>query len=319
LGDGLRFASQQVPIGQGTRYSLQDRPGIMWKQALDRAFDQYKRLREEGCHRGTRLRGGFDRLNQTTGGLARGTLTVLGGRPGMGKTTFLLNLARKFMESEHPTGFITLESTVTDLAMHFLQHYSGVRPCRSEGSEATEDDLEALEMARSSLAELPFYPFYVGDLGHDIHGITELCSRAVSLHGVEVLMIDSLWPLTDPDRQLFRGGKRAGLILQRLKLFARQYNVAVVVASPLGTRAIKRDAKKRPSMADLPAPKTVSNSADDVLLLYRPYYYGIIEDEAGNPTENRTHLIVAKSKAGPPAEIFFRYHPERSELEEMEG
>ncbi len=284
-----------------------------WEAGLDQTLDLFKRSLEEGRIPSRRIAEGFSNLDQVTGGLEKGTLTVVGGRPATGKTTFLLNLARRVLQDGCGVGFVSLGQGVDQLARSMLQLYSGVSPDRAGDFKSTATRLEALENGWSLLKAQPFYPAYLEDIYTDIGRVLEVCRSAVTDRGVQVIMIDYLQLIGTSNDPTLRRDVQSRVVIKELKRFARQYGVAVVLASSLGRDADLRAGAKEPLMSDLVGSEIIEELADDVLLIYRPYYYGIIEDAHGRDTRNLTTLIVAKNKAGQGREVYFRFNPENLE------
>ena len=284
-----------------------------WNDGLDRALDQFKRSIEKGAASSDKIAEGFSNLDDLTGGLFKGTLTVVGGRPATGKTTFLLNLARRLMQNGASIGFVSLGQNLERLARGMLQLYSGGPAHRSKIIKSTANKLEALENSWSLLKAQPFYPFYLDDIYTDIGKVLEVCRSAVTDRGAQVIMIDYLQLIGTSNDPTLRRDVQSRVVIKELKRFARQYEVAVVVTSSLSREADLRAGAKEPLMSDLVGSDMIEELADDVLLIYRPYYYGIIEDTDGRDTRNFTSLIVAKNKAGQSRDVHFRFNSKNLE------
>ena len=284
-----------------------------WKLAIDHGLERFRRIHEQGFYEFDGIGAGFSNLDDVTGGLAKGTLTFVGGRPATGKTTFLLNLARRLMQNGGSVGFLSLGQSMENLAQRLLQLYSGVPAHRSENHEDIANSLGDLKEARQTLEDLPFYPVYLEDIYTDIGRVLEACRSAVTDRGVKVILIDYLQLIGTSNDPTLRRDVQSRVVIKELKRFARQYGVAVVVTSSLGREADLRGGAKEPLMCDLVASDMTEELADDVLLIYRPYYYGIIKDADGRDTRNLTTLIVAKNKAGKSRDVHFRFNPENLE------
>jgi replicative DNA helicase len=126
---------------------------------------------------------------------------------------------------------------------------------------------------------------------------------------VEALFIDYLqlinWDLEMPDSPK----SDPEHVITELKRFAHEYNIALIVTSGLTRGVDLRSGDKRPMLSDLSdmtRSDMIEELADNILLLHRPAYYGIIEDEHGNDLMNRTEVIIARSKDGFTGNIYFR-------------
>ncbi len=99
-------------------------------------------------------------------------------------------------------------------------------------------------------------------------------------------------------------------ISRSLKNIAKELNVPIICLSQLSRAVESRGGSKRPQLSDLRESGAIEQDADMVLLLYRPEYYGITEDEMGNPTNGLSEVIIAKHRNGSLSTINLHYHNE---------
>jgi replicative DNA helicase len=127
---------------------------------------------------------------------------------------------------------------------------------------------------------------------------------------VEIIFIDYL-QLIDRGLSVYSDCENAdsGYVITELTRFAREYNIPLVITSSLTRNVTLRSGDKRPIISDLAGSDFIEELADNIILLHRPAYYGIIEDENGNDLSNVTEVIIAKSKDGTPGEIYLRKKP----------
>ena len=96
-------------------------------------------------------------------------------------------------------------------------------------------------------------------------------------------------------------------ITKTLKVLAKELQIVVIASSQLSRDVEKRGSNKRPIMSDLRESGAIEQYADKILFLYRPEYYGLTEDEDGNPTSGLTEIIIAKNKSGPADTCYMKF------------
>jgi len=239
---------------------------------------------------------GFVDLDRLLGGLQPSDLCIVAGRPGMGKTSWLLSVAANVaIETGLTVAVFSLEMSAEQLAQRLLASKTGISAQDLRlGRIRNDRDLELLTRA---MGELAGAPLYIDDTpGISPFEVRAKVRRLVSERGVDLVIIDYL--------QLMQAGKRVenrvqeiGLISRSLKSLARELKVPVIAASQL-SRAVENRADRRPQLSDLRESGAIEQDADIVLFLYR-------DAEAGKETErsNITEVMVAKHRHGPTGQI----------------
>jgi len=254
---------------------------------------------------GEAISSGFSSLDQRTGGFRKGSLTIIGGRPNMGKRDFVLNLVRQMLSLNHVVGFVSIDLTSEQLARKLLQLYSGV----SASETPTKEQQKQLEKAKSTIRAQSFHHVDVKKVYPGVNELLEVCRSMAIEKQVEAVVIDYLqlisWDVELPDSPK----SDSEHIIAELKKFAHEYNIALIVTSGLTRGVDLRSGDKRPMLSDLSditRSDMIEELTDTILLLHRPAYYGIIEDEQGNNLMNTTEVIIARSKDGFTGNIYFR-------------
>ncbi len=269
---------------------------------LGDSFDRLDDLhRNKGGIRGipTGLRD-FDKL---IAGLQRSDLIIIAGRPSMGKTALMLNMALDIATKAKQGAvlYFSMEMSKEQLVDRLLAAEAGVDAWKLRTGEGlTDQDFERLSAGMGELAEAPIFI-------DDTSGITvsDLRTKARRLHHqhpLAAIMVDYL--------QLMSGGSRFASIANRvqeiseisrsLKILARELNVPVVAASQL-SRSVESRNPPIPQLADLRESGSIEQDADIVTFIYRPHYY----DDNADP--NVTELHIKKHRNGPTdnVKIFF--------------
>lgn len=237
---------------------------------------------------------GFSYLDKVlAGGLHRSDLILVGARPGMGKTSFALNMARNMAVKGKKVLFFSLEMSNEQLAQRIISTEARIVSGKLRTGEITDADWEKLGLALQNLinAELYF---------DDTASITvpEMKARVRRMKGVDCVVIDYL--------QLMAGTKRTenrvqeiSEITRSLKLMAKDLNIPVVTCSQL-SRNTAKTADHRPQLTDLRESGSIEQDADIVLMLHRDDYYNNTDEnsEPENVTANTAEILVAKNRHG---------------------
>ena len=236
---------------------------------------------------------GFSGIDACLGGLKDSDLIILAARPGMGKTSFALNIAQNVAKrSGKSVAIFNLEMSREQLAMRMLSSEALVDMSKIMMADLTDDEWE--KIARASLV-LGGSPIFIDDTADiNVGEIKAKCRRLGDDLGLVV--IDYL--------QLMNSGRRSDSRVQEvseisrsLKIMAKELNVPVVCLSQL-SRATEGRQDKRPMLSDLRESGAIEQDADVVMFLYREDYYNR-DDE---PT-NECLCTVAKNRHGEQRDI----------------
>jgi replicative DNA helicase len=233
---------------------------------------------------------GFPDLDDVLGGLRPGTLTVMGARPGIGKSLLCLQIAQHAASNGIPAHVVSLEMSATDLMERFWASEATIELTTLRERRLSADDWRRMQVAAERAAE---WPLRVTD--STSIGLTGIQSR-VAGHGCGLLVVDYLQLVRPMDARLPRQ-EQVAAISRGLKVLARQLQVAVLVASQVN-RGSEGRTDKRPTLADLRESGAIEADADAVVLLHDdPEDPGCIE------------LIVAKNRHGPKRSVNLAWSP----------
>ncbi|MEI6817472.1 MAG: DnaB-like helicase C-terminal domain-containing protein [Bacteroidota bacterium] len=240
------------------------------------------------------IRTGFANLDEIIGGFVPGELIVIGGRPGMGKTQFLVNLTMKISE-QVPVLYVNNELSEQALAFRFISLMADVDLSIVYNNELEKEDKErikSLDTIKHNNKVFIHHEYFI-----PIHYLQSICRKPIEENGVKVIVLDCL-QLMVSERGNEEREEAMGYVIREIKKLAREKEVCVVVTSQLSRNVDLRGGTKRPELYDLRDGGAIEEEADKVLLLYRPEYYNITYDENGEPNDGLTELIVAKNKNG---------------------
>jgi replicative DNA helicase len=237
---------------------------------------------------------GLTALDRIIRGLPMGELIILGARPAMGKTSFLITiLANSILGKNEPVAYFSMENSAQFIMLRLMGLIS--------------------ELSHSSIVSKPLQPFEIDMLVEktkilaeanitiedDCSTIEEIVSQTYFLvkeKGVKLIIVDYL-QLVKAKGKMHRE-QEVAKVCRELKALARKYNIAILVSSQLSRAVETRGGDKRPQLADLRESGSIEQDADKVLFLHRPEYYAITEDCEGNSTAGIAEIIVAKNRAG---------------------
>lgn len=239
---------------------------------------------------------GFEDYDNEITGLIKGELVIIGARPGMGKTQFVVNMCNNIALSGKSVAYISLELSNFLAANRFIGNLSKVSSQHLLKGDLNEQDESNVKAAVQKLDSLPVY--IIDQYNSSIFSIIENCHNLVREQKVEAIFIDYFQLMSAPFKRYNREAELA-FISRELKKLAKELNVAIIATSQLSRNVESRPGgSKRPMLSDLRESGAIEQDADKVIFLYRPEYYGIEVDENNEPTRNVMEVIVAKNKSG---------------------
>ncbi|WBV59539.1 replicative DNA helicase [Chryseobacterium camelliae] len=273
---------------------------------VKQAIDTIKALKDKEGISG--VPSGFRDVDKETGGWQNSDLIIIAARPAMGKTAFLLSMARNIAVGyKIPMALFSLEMASVQLITRMIA--SETRISSEKLRKGTLDD-EEWQRLFSNVSELENAPLYIDETPSlSIFDFRAKCRRLVMQHGVRLIMVDYLQLMTAGG-----GGKGTGnreqeisMISRSLKAIAKELNVPVIALSQL-SRSVETRPGKRPQLSDLRESGAIEQDADIVSFIFRPEYYKITvwdNDEEGQETstENQAELIIAKHRNGATADV----------------
>ncbi|MFM2284917.1 MAG: Replicative helicase [Bacteroidota bacterium] len=252
---------------------------------------------------------GFNKLDQFTAGWQKSDLVILAARPGMGKTAFVLSLARNAAVGyKKAIAVFSLEMSSVQLVMRLISGEAEL-----SGEKLKKGDLQQHEWHQldSKIRELTEAPLFIDDT--PALSIFELRAKARRLkanHDIQMIIIDYLQLMTAGGDNRGGGGNREQEISQisrSLKGIAKELEIPVIALSQLSRNVEQRGGSKVPQLSDLRESGAIEQDADMVMFIYRPEYYNITENEDGSPTNGLAEIHIAKHRNGALGVIPLKY------------
>lgn len=291
-----------------------DRAGFVWiKEVLYPVFEHIERLLESPTDI-PGLETGFRDLDRMTTGLHAGDLAIVAGRPAMGKTSWVLNVAQSVaIEHEVPVAVFSLEMSKEQLVQRFLCAEGRVNAQRLRRGKLANEEYQRLARA---VALLNTARIWIDDSA--TANVLEMKAKARRLKAeqdVGLVVVDYIQLMTGARRTDNRV-QEVGEISRGLKSLARELEVPVVALSQL-SRAPEQRPDRRPQLSDLRESGSIEQDADLVMFLYRQEYYHGPTDKDGNSLEGKAELIVAKQRNGPTGTVDLFFHKEYTRFDSM--
>jgi replicative DNA helicase len=240
------------------------------------------------------IRTEFKDFDDEYGGFNLGELIVIGGRPGMGKTQFIVNLAMN-MSPSTPTLVLSLDLAEHLIAQRFISFKTSISFSDLSSHNIDEVQKEALINATNSFKDNKLFINTCST--NSIFDIRTIIERHIKENDVKIIFVDYLQGVTTPFLKRNRE-QEVAFIIKELKRIAKEHNVCVIITSQLSRNVESRGGDKRPQLSDLRESGNIDESADKVIFLYRANYYGLTEDEYGNGTKGVLEVILAKNSNG---------------------
>lgn len=260
-------------------------------------------------------------IDRIIGRLKNSELTIIAGRPSMGKTALCLNIAQNLtVDHNIPVGFISLEMDKESMQKRILSPIADV-PVSSMNYKGMDDGRwTRLTLAGQKISSIPLY--IADPPSMTMFQIRSTARRLKLSHNIRLLIIDYL-QLIAPLNPRLSHYERASDTSRLLKALARELKIPVVAVSQLSREVDKRN-PPRPQLSDLRDSGSLEQDAADVLFVYRPGYYLKHAISTGDAkaieidARGDTKIIVAKQRNGPTGDADLYYHREVCRFETFE-
>ncbi len=234
---------------------------------------------------------GLADLDHLLGGLQKSDLLIIAGRPGMGKTGFMLSIMKNAaMRYKKHIAMFSLEMSSEQLVQRLIAQETGIDTQRLRTGRLNDDEIPLFTQAVEALSGTHIFL-------DDTPAITPMqirtkCRRLHMEYEIDLVLIDYL-QLMSSDMRTDNRVQEVSFISRNLKVLARELNVPVMAAAQL-SRAVEQRADKRPVLSDLRESGSLEQDADIVMFINRPDAM-----EKDSPKQNLAEIIVAKHRNGP--------------------
>lgn len=260
---------------------------------------------------------GFTALDRVTAGWQKSDLVILAARPGMGKTAFVLSMARNMaIEFNRPTAVFSLEMSATQLVTRLIASESEISADKLKKGNLTKDEWQTLHAKISQLAEAPLYIDDTPAL--TIFELRAKCRRLKQKHDIQAVVVDYLQLMSSGKDNNGNRVEEISIISRSLKSLAKELDIPIICLSQLSRQVEARTGHKRPILSDLRESGAIEQDADMVLFIYRPEYYKFDTFEDGTPSEGIGEIIIAKHRNGGLEDVRLRFVPHFAKFQDLE-
>lgn len=249
---------------------------------------------------------GFSGIDKMTAGWQRSDLIIIAARPAMGKTAFVVSMA-KMMAVDYgiPVALFNLEMSGVQLVKRLLSNVCEIEGEAIKSGRLSDDQWRSLY---HNLKQLDTAPLYINDTPSlSVFELRSKARRLVREYGVQMIIIDYLQLMNASGMGFGNREQEVSIISRSLKVLAKELNIPIVALSQLnrGVENRQGDANsKRPQLSDLRESGAIEQDADIVCFIHRPEYYGITEDpQTGASLIGLADFIIAKHRNGPVGDV----------------
>ena len=299
----IGFAEQEIfRVSEGNvKRSVQSASDIL-RKALAQIEEASKTA---GEYNG--VRSGFTDIDAVTLGWQPSDLIIIAARPSMGKTAFVLTMARNMaVELKTPVAFFSLEMSSVQLMNRLIVAETQLNPKDLRTGNLSPAQWTHLE---SQTVELGRSPLYIDDTpALSVYEFRSKARRLKTQYDIQLIIIDYLQLMTAATPET-RGNREqeVSLISRTLKAIAKELNVPIIALSQLSRNVENRGGSKRPQLSDLRESGAIEQDADVVAFIHRPEYYGLTTDENNMPTAGMAEIIIAKHRNGEVTDVPLRF------------
>jgi len=246
-------------------------------------------------------------LDMQTAGWQKSDLVIIAARPGMGKTSFVLSMARNAaVQFGKKIALFSLEMSAVQLTKRLIASETEI-----DLNKLRTGNLEEYEWVKlvEKTKELGDAELIIDDTpAINIFELRAKCRRLKQQHDIDMVIIDYLQLMSGmSDGKSFNREQEISNISRSLKTIAKELDIPVIALSQLSRAVETRGGNKRPMLSDLRESGAIEQDADLVLFLYRPEYYGMDELDDGTPSKGLAEVIIAKHRNGPTGSVITRF------------
>jgi replicative DNA helicase len=260
---------------------------------------------------------GFTAMDRVTSGWQPSDLVIIAARPAMGKTSYVLSLARNAaVDFGMPVAFFSLEMSSIQLVTRLVSAESEISSEKLRSGNLRADEIQQIHTKIAGLAEAPI--FIDDSAGLSIFELRAKARRLKAQHDIQLLIIDYLQLMSGNGDNKGNREQEISMISRSLKSIAKELSIPVLALSQLSRAVETRGGDKRPQLSDLRESGSIEQDADMVQFIHRAEYYGLTEDEDGNSTQGMATIIIAKHRNGSVEDVKLKFINQLAKFEDFE-
>lgn len=299
---------------------MQDAEGMLFEVSqrnLKKDATQINPVIEEARHRmmlaaskqgASGVPSGFHALDKITSGWQRSDLIIIAARPAMGKTAFILSMAKNIaVDYNIPVAVFSLEMSNVQLVNRLIMNV-----CQLEGEKIKNGQLDQYEWEKfdKDITQLLDAKLYIDDTPSlSIFELRSKARRLVREHNVQMLVIDYLQLMNASGMSFGSREQEVSIISRSLKGLAKELDIPIIALSQLNRGVEGRSGLegKRPQLSDLRESGAIEQDADMVCFIHRPEYYKLTVDSDGNSLLGIAEIIIAKHRNGATGDVQLKF------------
>jgi len=248
---------------------------------------------------------GFTELDRVTAGWQKSDLIIVAGRPSMGKTAFVLTMAKNIaVDFKKPVAFFSLEMSSVQLVTRLISSETELDASKLKRGQLEKHEWIQLHEKIKGLIDAKLYIDDTPALS--IFELRAKCRRLKAQYNIELIIIDYLQLMAGTGDKSGNREQEISTISRSLKALAKELSIPIIALSQLSRAVETRGGPKRPILSDLRESGAIEQDADLVLFLYRPEYYKL-DDIEGRSTKGLAEVIVAKHRNGALSDVYLRF------------
>lgn len=260
---------------------------------------------------------GFTALDRITSGWQKTDLIIVAARPSMGKTAFVLSMAREMAVAHNKSvALFSLEMSSVQLVTRLISAETELGSQKLKSGRLEDWEWEHLNRKISSLDKAPIFIDDTPALS--IFEFRAKCRRLKMQYDIEIVIVDYLQLMTAGSDNRGSREQEVSTISRSLKAISKELDIPIIALSQLN-RSVESREGKRPQLSDLRESGAIEQDADLVLFIHRPEYYGITEDDSGNSLLGVAEIIIAKHRNGATGDIHLSFKKELAKFSDMEN
>ena len=254
---------------------------------------------------------GFTHLDRLTLGWQPSDLIIIAARPSMGKTAFVLSMAKNIaVDFRNPVALFSLEMSNVQLVNRLISNVCEIESGKIKSGQLAGHEWQQLDYKLKNLLDAPLYVDDTPSLS--VFELRTKARRLVREHGVKIIIIDYLQLMNASGMAFGSRQEEVSTISRSLKGLAKELSIPIIALSQLNRGVESREGidGKRPQLSDLRESGAIEQDADMVCFIHRPEYYKIYQDDRGNDLRGMAEIVIAKHRNGAVGEVLLRFKGE---------
>lgn len=249
---------------------------------------------------------GFQQLDNNTDGFEKGKVYIIGGRPNIGKEDLILSMIRNIITEDVPVLLFSTNHNMPDYVQRLLSIHCDIRTLRMHNGQMDAYEWERLD---KNINSIMYAPLFIHDsLDLPLNELIDTAHNCIKEKAAKIIFVDCL-QMVDFDKDAKSVSEKIAKVMYSLKQLACQADIPIVVGSMLGRGIEIREGLegRQPYLSDLANSSYIEEIADVILMVHRPEYYCIYQDDTGRDLHGVMMILVKKNSLKPFECIYFKY------------